>query len=146
MKTYTAKPKEIIRKWYLIDAQNQILGRVSVLIADILRGKNKPIYTPHVDCGDYVVVINTKKIKLTGNKLEDKKYYRHSGYPGGLTTTSLSEMLEKSSNKVLYHSVKGMLPKNKLASEIISKLKLFEGAEHAHIAQKPIELEKVKVK
>jgi len=144
MKTYTAKPKEMERKWYLVDAKDQTLGRISVVIADLLRGKNKTIFTPHVDCGDYVIVINTKDIKLTGNKLEDKKYYRHSGYPGGLTTTSLGEMLQKAPNKVIYHAVKGMLPKNKLASEIISKLKLFTGEEHSHIAQKPIKVEKVK--
>ncbi|MEI7690188.1 MAG: 50S ribosomal protein L13 [bacterium] len=144
MKTYTAKPKEMVRKWYLVDAKDQTLGRISVIIADLLRGKNKPIFTPHVDCGDYVIVINTKYIKLTGNKLEDKKYYRHSGYPGGLTTTTLSEMLQKAPNKVIYHAVKGMLPKNKLASEIISKLKLFADEDHSHIAQKPIRVEKVK--
>ena len=144
MKTYVAKPKEIIRKWYLIDVKGQTLGRVSVIIADLLRGKNKPIYTPHVDCGDFVIVINTRLIKLTGNKLEDKKYYRHSGFPGGLTTTTLSEMLIKSPNKVIYHSVKGMLPKNKLASEILTKMKLFDGEDHCHIAQKPIKIEKEK--
>ena len=143
MKTYTAKPKEITRNWYLIDAKGQTLGRLSVVVADLLRGKNKPTFTPNVDCGDFVIIINTKEIKVTGNKLEDKKYYRHSGYPGGLTETNLSEMLIKHPNKVIYHAVKGMLPKNRLADEMIKKLKLFEGEEHAHIAQKPIKIEKV---
>ncbi len=143
MKTYTAKPKEITRNWYLIDAKGQTLGRLSVVVSDLLRGKNKPTFTPNVDCGDFVIVTNTKEIKVTGNKLEDKKYYRHSGYPGGLTETNLSEMLIKHPNKVIYHAVKGMLPKNRLADEMIKKLKLFEGEEHSHIAQKPIKIEKV---
>ncbi len=141
MKTYSAKPKEIEKKWFLIDATDKNLGRLSTKIADLLRGKNKPLFTPTVDCGDFVVVINTRKVKVSGNKLEGKVYYHHSGYPGGIKGKTLQEVLEKDPNKVLYTAVKGMLPKNKLADQIIKKLKLFPEAEHAHEAQKPEKIE-----
>jgi len=142
MKTYVAKNKSIERKWYLVDAEGQVLGRLSTQLADILRGKNKAEFTPHVDCGDYVVVVNTAKIKVTGNKMEDKAYYRHSGYPGGIKKETFSEKIAKNPNEIIAHSVKGMLPKNKLSEEIIKKLKLFPGESHDHEAQKP---EKIKL-
>jgi large subunit ribosomal protein L13 len=143
MKTYSAKPTDIERKWFLIDAKDQTLGRLSTLAANLLRGKEKTLFTPSVDCGDYVVIINTREVKVTGNKLEDKMYYRHSGYPGGIKEISLGKQLEKDSNKVIYQAIRGMLPKNKLADQMIKKLKLFPGSEHAHEAQKP---EKIEVK
>jgi len=138
MKTSVTKKADIERKWYLIDADGATLGRMATVIADLLRGKKKACFSPAVDCGDYVIVINTGKIVVTGNKLVDKKYYRHSGYPGGLTEISLEQLLEKDSNKVIFQAVKGMLPKNKLSDESIGKLKLFKGAEHDHTAQKPL--------
>jgi large subunit ribosomal protein L13 len=143
MKTHVTKPADIDRKWYLIDAEGETLGRLSVVIADLLRGKSKVNFSPSVDCGDYVIVINTDKVAVTGNKLTDKHYYNYSGFPGGLRDLRLEEMLERDSRKVILNAVKGMLPKNKLASDMIDKLKLFKGAEHAHTAQKP---EQVKVK
>jgi large subunit ribosomal protein L13 len=140
MRTYVTKEKDIERKWFLIDADGQTLGRLAVVVADLLRGKSKPNFSPSVDCGDFVVIINTKGIKVTGNKLEEKMYHRHSGYPGGLTSLTLAEMLERDANKVVFEAVKGMLPKNRLANDMIKKLKLFTGSEHAHTAQKPEEL------
>lgn len=137
MKTHVTKNTDFDRKWYLIDADGMNLGRMSVVIADLLRGKSKPNFSPSVDCGDNVVVINTDKIVVTGNKLIDKKYYNHSSYPGGLRELSLEEMLEKDSTKVVAHAVKGMLPKNRLADDMMNKLRLYKGAEHNNAAQKP---------
>ncbi len=137
MKTYSAKPTEVNQKWYLIDAKGMNLGRLSTRIAELLMGKHKPTYSPNVITGDVVVVINGAKIKVTGNKLTDKFYYRHSGYPGGLTETSLKEMLEKHPNRVIEHSVAGMLPKNKLKAEMLKNLKVYATQEHKHEAQKP---------
>ena len=144
MKTYSAKPNEVNQKWYLIDAKGMNLGRLSTKIAELLMGKHKPAYSPNVITGDVVVVINGAKIKVTGNKLTDKYYYRHSGYPGGLTETSLKEMLEKHPTRVIEHSVAGMLPKNKLKAEMLKNLKVYASSEHKHEAQKP-ELIKVEV-
>ncbi len=137
MKTHVTKHADIDRKWFIIDAEGQTLGRLAVGIANLLRGKDKACFSPSVDCGDYVVVINTDKIKVTGNKLIDKKYYNYSGYPGGMRELSLEELMEKDSTKVVRLAVKGMLPKNRLADDIIGKLKLYPGAEHNQVAQKP---------
>ena len=137
MKTYNAKPGEIAREWYLVDAQGQTLGRLATTIADTLRGKNKPQFTPHVDTGDFVVVVNAEKIAVTGNKLDQKRYYRHSGYPGGLKERSLRDQLERRPTEVLRKAVKGMLPRNRLARQQITKLKIYAGPEHPHSAQQP---------
>jgi len=137
MKTWTAKPNELERRWYVIDADGQNLGRLATRIADTLRGKRKPQYTPHVDTGDFVVVVNAEKVAVTGKKLEQKLYYRHSGYPGGLKVRTLAEQLERRPTEVLRKAVKGMLPKNRLASQQISKLKIYAGPEHPHEAQRP---------
>ncbi|MHB1274462.1 MAG: 50S ribosomal protein L13 [Candidatus Humimicrobiaceae bacterium] len=136
-KTYSAKEKDIEKKWYLIDVSGKTLGRISTEIAKILRGKNKTIFTPHIDCGDYVIVINSSKLVVTGNKLEDKKYYRHSGYIGNLKTTSLGKLMKKNSEFVLLKAVKGMIPHNILGSQLIKKLKIYPGPTHPHKAQKP---------
>src|SRR6202035_3300380 len=130
MKTYSAKAGEIHREWYVVDADGQTLGRLATQIADRLRGKNKPQYTPHIDTGDFVVVVNAEKIAVTGNKLDDKMYYRHSGYPGGLRVRPLREQLERRPTEVLRKAVKGMLQKNKLARQQITKLKIYAG--HVH--------------
>lgn len=140
MKTYYAKPQEVERAWVLIDATDQVLGRVAVKAAQILKGKHKPQYTPHVDTGDFVVVINADKIRVTGNKAEDKRYYRHSGYPGGLKSESFNEAMAKHPERVIEHAVKGMLPKNTLGRAMGKKLKVYAGAEHPHMAQKPREI------
>jgi len=137
IKTYSAKEKDIEKKWYLVDVSGKTLGRISTEIAKILRGKNKTIFTPHIDCGDYVIVINSSKLVVTGNKLEDKKYYRHSGYIGNLKTTSLGKLMKKSPEFVLMKAVKGMLPHNILGARLIKKLKVYPGAMHPHKAQKP---------
>ena len=137
MKTYSAKPGEITREWYLVDAEGKTLGRLATQIADTLRGKRKPQYTPHVDTGDFVVVVNADKIAVTGNKLDQKRYYRHSGYPGGLRSRTLREQLERRPGEVLRVAVKGMLPKNRLAARQITKLKIYAGPEHPHAAQNP---------
>ena len=141
MKTFSAKNHDIDRNWYLVDAQNKTLGRLSTEIASRLRGKHKPIYTPHVDTGDYIVVINASKIRVTGKKLTDKIYYKHTGYIGNLKSENLETMLEKYPEKVLMKSVRGMLPKSKLGSAMIKKLRVFAGPEHTHIAQQPEPLE-----
>ncbi len=141
LKTFNLKKEEIKRKWFLIDANGKNLGRLCTAVAKILRGKDKPTFTPHLDCGDYVVIINADKIKVTGNKLEDKKYYRHSGYVGNLKVTNLKEMLEKSPEFVVRKAVKGMLPHNTLGREILKKLKVYRGESNVHIAQKPEKLE-----
>jgi large subunit ribosomal protein L13 len=142
-KTYNAKPGEVARDWYFVDAEGQTLGRLATRIAETLRGKGKPQYTPHVDTGDFVVVVNAEKIAVTGNKLDQKQYYRHSGYPGGLRTRTLREQLDRRPTEVLRVAVKGMLPKNRLAAKQLNKLKIYAGPEHPHDAQapKPLELE-----
>lgn len=141
MKTFSAKNHDIDRNWYLVDAQNKTLGRLSTEIASRLRGKHKPIYTPHVDTGDYIVVVNASKIRVTGKKLTDKIYYKHTGYIGNLKSENLETMLEKYPERVLMKSVRGMLPKSKLGNAMIKKLRVFAGPEHTHIAQQPEPLE-----
>jgi large subunit ribosomal protein L13 len=141
MKTYSAKPGEVTREWYLVDAEGKTLGRLATQIADTLRGKRKPQYTPHVDTGDFVIVVNADKIQVTGNKLDQKRYYRHSGYPGGLRSRTLREQLERRPTEVLRVAVKGMLPKNRLARQQITKLKIYAGPDHPHEAQNPRPLE-----
>jgi large subunit ribosomal protein L13 len=141
MKTYSAKPGEVTREWYLVDAEGRTLGRLATQIADTLRGKRKPQYTPHVDTGDFVIVVNAEKIQVTGNKLDQKRYYRHSGYPGGLRSRTLREQLDRRPTEVLRVAVKGMLPKNRLARQQITKLKIYAGPEHPHEAQNPKPLE-----
>ena len=140
MKTYSQKTAEISREWYLIDASSMPLGKLAVIIADKLMGKSKVTYTPHTDNGDYVVVINAKDIQVTGNKMVDKKYYRHSGFPGGLKELKLEEVIEKDPSRAIKQAVKGMLPKNKLAADRLARLRVFDGAEHAHTAQNPKEI------
>jgi large subunit ribosomal protein L13 len=143
MKTYVATPKDRERNWVLIDANGQTLGRLATQIADALRGKRKPVYTPHVDTGDFVVVINAEKITVSGKKLAEKRYYRHSGYPGGLKSRTLEEMLDRRPEEVIRIAVKGMLPRNRLARKQITKLKVYAGPEHPHAAQqpKPVEIQ-----
>jgi large subunit ribosomal protein L13 len=141
MKTYHAKPGEIQRRWYVVDAEGKTLGRLATQIADTLRGKTKPQYTPHVDTGDFVVVVNAEKIAVTGKKLDDKIYYRHSGYPGGIKQRTLREQLDRRPTEVLRAAVKGMLPKNRLAARQLTKLKIYAGPEHPHEAQAPEPLE-----
>jgi large subunit ribosomal protein L13 len=142
-KTYSAKPGEVARDWYLVDAEGQTLGRLATRIADTLRGKGKPQYTPHVDTGDFDVEVNAEKVAVTGNKLDQKRYYRHSGYPGGLRSRTLREQLERRPEEVLRTAVRGMLPKNRLARQQLTKLKIYAGPEHPHEAQapKPMQLE-----
>ncbi|BBE30886.1 50S ribosomal protein L13 [Tepiditoga spiralis] len=140
-KTYVAKPTEIERKWYLVDAEGKTLGRLASQIAMILQGKTKPTYTSFIDTGDFVVVINAEKIHLTGKKLEQKIYYRHSNYPGGLKETKARHMLEKHPTRVIMHAVKGMLPKSILGKQMLKKLKVYAGPEHPHTAQKPEKIE-----
>ena len=138
MKTFVPKKPDMQQqKWYIIDAENQTLGKLSTKIANILRGKDKAIFTPHMDCGDMVVVINAEKVAVTGNKEEQKMYYRHSGYPGGLKQRSLGEQREKNPTKILEVAVKGMLPKNRLNKDFMRKLKIYPGSEHPHTAQQP---------
>ncbi|HZC28608.1 MAG TPA: 50S ribosomal protein L13 [Gaiellaceae bacterium] len=141
MKTWNAKPGEIERRWYLVDAEGKTLGRLATQIADTLRGKSKPQYTPHVDTGDFVVVVNAEKIAVTGKKLDEKMYYRHSGYPGGLKSRSLRDQLERRPAEVIRTAVKGMLPRNRLARQQLTKLKVYAGPEHPHEAQAPQPLE-----
>ena len=141
MKTWNAKPGEIDRLWYVVDAEGKTLGRLATQIADMLRGKGKPEYTPHVDTGDFVVVVNAEKVVVTGKKLDDKIYYRHSGYPGGLKSRSLRDELARRPTEVLRKAVKGMLPRNRLARAQMRKLKIYVGPEHPHEAQAPKELE-----
>ena len=136
-KTYIAKEIDIERTWWVVDATDQILGRLSTQIATRLRGKHKPNFTPHVDCGDYVIVINAEKVRVTGNKMEQKMYHRHSGYPGGLTSITLGDQLEKHPERVISSAVRGMLPKNRLGRRIRAKLKVYAGSEHPHEAQQP---------
>jgi len=140
-KSYLAKNEEVERKWYVVDAEGKSLGRLASQIAKILQGKHKPTYTPHVDTGDYVIVINAEKIVLTGKKLTQKKYYRHSGYPGGLKEQTAKEILEKYPERLIEKAVKGMLPKTKLGRHMFKKLKVYSGSNHPHEAQKPEKLE-----
>ncbi len=137
MKTYTAKKETVQHDWYVINAEGKTLGRLATQIADRLRGKHKPIFTPHVDTGDFIVVVNAERIRLTGNKLSDKKYYHHSGYPGGLRTRTAEEVLKKNPTEIIRHAVTGMLPKNKLGRKIIKKLKIYAGSNHPHQSQEP---------
>lgn len=141
MSTFSAKPAEVIHDWYLVDASGRTLGRLASEIATRLRGKHKPEFTPHVDTGDYIVVVNASKIRVTGNKLKDKIYYHHTGYIGNLKSISLEKLLEKSPEQVITKAVKGMLPKNKLGAAMIKKLRVFGGPEHDHAAQQPQPLE-----
>ena len=141
MKTYQAKPLEVEREWLVIDAEDQVLGRVATKAAQLLKGKHKPQYTPHVDTGDFVIVINADKVRLTGNKAQSKEYYRHSGYPGGLKCETFAEAMQKHPERVIEHAVKGMLPKNTLGRAMGKKLKVYTGSEHPHAAQKPRKIE-----
>jgi len=143
MKTYVANSENRERNWLIVDATGQTLGRLATQIADALRGKRKPEYTPHVDTGDFVVVINAEKIAVTGNKRTEKRYYRHSGYPGGLKSRTLEEMLDRRPEEVIRIAVKGMMPRNRLARKQITKLKVYAGAEHPHEAQKPQPMETI---
>ena len=140
-KTWNAKPGEIERRWYVVDADGQTLGRLATRIADALRGKDKAVYTPHVDTGDFVVVVNAEKIAVTGKKLDQKIYYRHSGYPGGLKERPLRDQLQRQPTEVLRRAVRGMLPRNRLARQQLTKLKIYAGPNHPHEAQKPEPLE-----
>ena len=137
MKSYMARPLEVERKWHVVDAEGQTLGRLATEIATILRGKSKPQYTPHVDTGDFVVVVNAEKVVVTGRKAEQKVYRRHSGYPGGLKETSYERMMERRPTEILRRAVKGMMPKNRLARQQLRKLKIYAGPEHPHAAQNP---------
>ena len=139
MKTFSLKNTEVVRDWVVFDAADKVLGRFATKIADKLRGKDKPTFTPHVDGGDFVVVINADKVKVTGNKSEQKKYYKHSLYPGGLKEKSYKELLENNPERIIENAVKGMLPKNKLGKSMIKKLKVYSGSEHPHESQKPTE-------
>ncbi|MGQ9689028.1 MAG: 50S ribosomal protein L13 [Desulfobaccales bacterium] len=140
MKSYMAKKLEVPRRWFVVDAQGKVLGRLASRIAIVLRGKNKPEFTPHLDTGDFVVVVNAGQVRLTGKKLDQKIYYRHSGYPGGLKETSARQRLKKKPEEVLRHAVRGMLPKNSLGRHLLKKLKIYPGAEHPHEAQAPMPL------
>ncbi len=139
MKSYIAKPAEVDHKWYVIDAEGKTLGKLAVEAAMILRGKKKPIYTPHIDCGDYVIVVNAEKVHVTGKKESDKVYVSHSGYPGGLKEVPLGEMRAKKPEEIIRHAVKGMMPKGRLGRQMYKKLKVYAGPEHPHAAQKPEE-------
>jgi len=141
MKTFSAKPAEVRRDWYVVDATNKTLGRLSTEIALRLRGKHKPEYTPHVDTGDYIVVVNAEKVRVTGNKLQDKMYHHHTGYIGNLKSIPLKKMLDEHPERVIEKAVKGMLPRGPLGRQMYSKLRVFAGPEHTHAAQQPIPLE-----
>jgi large subunit ribosomal protein L13 len=137
MKTYSAKPSDVTRAWYLIDASDAPLGRVATRVATLLTGKGKPQFTAHIDCGDNVIIVNAANLKVTGNKLEDKMYYRHSGYPGGLKEASLNDVMAKDATRAVYEAVRGMLPVNKLRDARLARLKIYLDADHKHEAQKP---------
>jgi len=137
VRTFSPKPADIDRQWHVIDAQDVVLGRLAVEVATLLRGKHKPTFAPHVDGGDFVVVVNAEKVALSGNKRTDKMAYRHSGYPGGLKSIAYGDLLEKDARKAIEKSVRGMLPKNRLGDQLITKLKVYSGPEHPHAAQKP---------
>ena len=137
MRTYSPKPADIQRQWYVIDARDVVLGRLASQTADLLRGKHKPIFAPHVDTGDFVIIINADKVHLSGNKREDKLAYRHSGYPGGLRAVKYGDLIDKDPRKAIEKAVRGMIPKNSLGRQALSKLKVYRGEEHPHAAQKP---------
>jgi large subunit ribosomal protein L13 len=141
MKTYQANAQDRTRDWYVVDAEGKTLGRLATQIADVLRGKRKASYTPHIDTGDFVIVVNAEKISVTGNKRANKLYHRHSGYPGGLRTRTLDQMLVLRPEEVIRKAVKGMMPRNRLARKQLTKLKVYAGPEHPHVAQKPTEME-----
>ena len=141
MKSFIAKPAEVERKWYVVDADGKTLGRLASEVAMVLRGKNKPIYTPHVDCGDYVIVINAEKVAVTGKKRAEKIYKKHTGYPGGLREITFDKLQQKKPEEIIRHAVKGMLPDGKLGRQMFKKLKVYAGAEHPHTAQKPETME-----
>ncbi|MEV4110756.1 MULTISPECIES: 50S ribosomal protein L13 [unclassified Nonomuraea] len=141
MRTYSPKPADVQRQWYVIDATDVVLGRLASHVATLLRGKHKPIFAPHVDTGDFVIVINADKVALSGNKLEQKKAYRHSGYPGGLRSVTYGELMEKRPDKAVEKAVKGMLPKNSLGRKMAKKLKVYAGSEHPHQAQQPVQFQ-----
>jgi large subunit ribosomal protein L13 len=140
MKSYVARKGEVPRRWYVVDAQGKILGRLASHIAMVLRGKTKPVFTPHADTGDFVIVVNAGQVQLTGRKLDQKFYYRHSGYPGGLKTISARHLLQRKPEEVVRHAVRGMLPKNSLGRHLLKKLKIYAGGEHPHQAQQPVPL------
>lgn len=140
MKTYFAKNEDKAHKWYIVDASGKTLGRMATQIAKVLRGKHKPEYTPHADVGDYVIVINASQVEVTGNKAEDKMYYRHSGFPGGIKERTFKEQLERDPTEIIERAIKGMLPKNPLGRSMLSKLKVYKDASHPHLAQQPIHL------
>ena len=141
MKTFLAKKETVQPKWYLIDAEGQVLGRLAVKIANILRGRHNAHYTPHVDTGDYIVVVNAEKVKVTGNKSTDKTYYHHTGFPGGIKSITFDKLIDKAPERVIQMAVKGMMPKNKLSYSMLGKLKVYAGSEHPHTAQQPQALE-----
>lgn len=141
MRTFSAKPTEIKQDWYIVDAEGVVLGRLASQVAQILRGKHKPIFTPHIDTGDFVIVINAEKVRLTGTKEEKKSYFHHTGYPGGVRVRSYNEMMAKYPERVIEKAVKGMIPHNRLGRQILKKLKVYAGAEHPHAAQQPKPLE-----
>ena len=141
MRTFTQKQEEIARNWYIVDAEGETLGRLASRIAPILKGKHKPVYTPHMDCGDYVIIVNAEKVRVTGRKMDQKLYYRHSGYPGGLRSISLKDQLAKRPERVLQAATRGMSPKNKLGRRMLKKLKVYAGDSHPHQAQQPRPLE-----
>ncbi|MDP6624983.1 MAG: 50S ribosomal protein L13 [Nitrospinota bacterium] len=140
MKTFSAKKEDIKPKWHLIDANGEILGRLAVTVAKVIRGKHKPTFTPHVDTGDFVIIVNADKVRLTGNKLKDKMYYRHTGYPGGIRSMSAEKLLQKKPEEVLRKAIRGMLPKNSLGRQILKKAKIYASADHPHSAQQPVDL------
>ena len=140
-RSYSAKPTEVQRKWYVVDAEGKTLGRLATTVAATLRGKHKPTFTPHIDTGDFVVVVNADKVKVTGNKETQKVYYRHSNYPGGLKSETLKDMRERHPDRIIENAVKGMLPRNSLGKQQLTKLKIYAGAEHPHTAQNPVALE-----
>ena len=137
MKTYALRASEIQRNWYIVDAEGKTLGKVASVVAQVLRGKHKPTFSPHLDNGDCVIVVNAGRVRVTGNKPDQKVYYRHTGYPGGLRATTLKDMLERHPTRVIQHAVRGMLPKNRLGRKMIKKLKVYAGSEHRHAAQQP---------
>ncbi len=141
MKTYQAKKEEVNHQWYLVDAEGKVLGRLATRLADVLRGKDKPIFTPNVDAGDFVIVVNAKKVALTGKKMKDKVYYHHTGYPGGIKETSAEKLLAQKPAEMIRMAVKGMLPKNSLGRQVLRKLKIYAGPNHPHEAQKPVPLQ-----
>lgn len=141
MKTYQAKKEELEHRWYLVNAEGQVLGRLAASLAKLLRGKHKPTYTPHLDTGDFIIVVNAEKVTLTGKKMKDKKYYHHTGYPGGIKEVSAEKLLARKPTEIIRMAVRGMLPKNSLGRQMLRKLKVYTGPKHPHEAQKPVSLE-----